>query len=60
MEVGRQARIIDNTSTANDKEGEIITWVWALPLATAKLGEVPRYRITITLLSLLLYLIQSF
>ena len=23
---------------ANNKEGDIITWVWALPLATAKLG----------------------
>ena len=37
MEGGRQASIINNTSTANNK-GDIITWVWALPLATAKLG----------------------
>ena len=29
-------------------KGDIITWVWALPLATDKLGGVPRYRITIT------------
>ena len=39
---------------------EIITWVWALLLETAKLGEVPRYHITIRLLSLPLYLVQSF
>ena len=39
------------------EEGEINTWVWALPLATAKLGGVPRYRITITLLSLPFFLV---
>ena len=41
-------------------KGNIIIWVWALPLATAKLGEVPRYRITITLLSLPFFLVRSF
>ena len=35
-------------------------WVWALPLAIAKLGGVPRYRITITLLSLPFFLVRSF
>ena len=37
-QIKEEACIIDNTSTANNKEGDIITWVWSLPLATAKLG----------------------
>ena len=40
--------IINNPISTTYEEGDIITWVWALPLATAKLGGVPRYRITIT------------
>ena len=38
---------VESTLTISE-EGGINTWVWALPLATAKLGGVPRYRITIT------------
>ena len=34
--------------------------VWALPLAIAKLEGVPRYRITITLLSSPFFLVRSF
>ena len=48
----------DRTTTS--EEGDINTWVWALPLANAKLGGVPRYRITITFLSLPFFLVQSF
>ena len=42
------------------EERDINTWVWALPLATTKLGGVPRYCITITLLSLPFFLVRSF
>ena len=42
------------------EEGDIITWVWALPWQLPSLGEVPRYRITITLISLLFFLVRSF
>ena len=40
--------IAKNITSPPPEEGDIITWVWALPLATAKLGGVPQYRITIT------------
>ena len=35
-------------SSPPPKKEELSIWVWALHLATAKLGGVPRYRITIT------------
>ena len=42
-----------NLHHLHHQEGDIITWVWALPWQLPSLGEVPRwYRITITLLSL--------
>ena len=52
LEDGWQAYNIINSIIAAFEERDLNTWVWALPLATAKLGGVPRYRITITYLSL--------
>ena len=47
-QIKEEAYAINKTITFFTNKGDIITWVWALPLATAKLGGVPRYRITIT------------
>ena len=52
--------VINNSIITTSEERDINTWVWALPLATAKLGGGARYRITITLLSLLFFLVRSF
>ena len=46
-QIKEEAYVINSIITTSE-EGDINTWVWALPLATAKLGGVPRYRITIT------------
>ena len=37
-EKGKPASSTTTSIFTNNKEGDIITWVWALPLATAKLG----------------------
>jgi hypothetical protein len=52
LEDGGQAYHFITTIT---EEGDLSTWVWAPPLACAKLGEVPWYRITITFI-IIIYL----
>ena len=47
-QIKEEARIINNTSTVSSNKQELSIWVWALHLATAKLGGVPQNRITIT------------
>ena len=47
-QIKEEAYIINNTSTVSSNKEELSIWVWALHLETAKLGGVPRYRITIT------------
>ena len=47
-QIKEEAYAINKTITFYANKGDIITWVWALPLATAKLGGVPRYHMTIT------------
>ena len=55
-----EAYTINKITTVSTNKEELSIWVWALHLATAKLGGVPRYRITITLLSLPFLLVRSF
>ena len=38
MQIKEEAYVINNSIITTSEEGNIITWVWALPLATAKLG----------------------
>ena len=58
-QIKEEAHIINNSFITTSEEGNINTWVWALPLATAKLGGVPRYRITITFI-FTFFLVRSF
>ena len=48
VQIKEEAYVIDKITTVSSNKEELSIWVWALHLATAKLGGVPRYRITIT------------
>ena len=38
MQIKEEAYVINNSIITTSEEGDINTWVWALPLATAKFG----------------------